>query len=46
MKPNTMSLHGLWPSLKSGKMLPTCNTGAEIPVVNDGTEVFKQMEVT
>ena len=46
MKPNTMSLHGLWPSLKSGKMLPACNSGKTIYVENDGTPVFKRMEVT
>ena len=46
MKPNTMSLHGLWPSLKSGKMLPACNTGKTINVENDGTPIFQRMEVT
>lgn len=46
MPKNTMSLHGLWPSLKSGKMLPQCNTGKEIPVKNDGSDVFKRMEIT
>ena len=46
MPKNTMSLHGLWPSLKSGKMLPQCNTGKEIPVKNDGSALFKRMEIT
>lgn len=27
-----MTLHGLWPSLKSGNMLPECNTGKDIPI--------------
>ena len=44
MKKNTMSIHGLWPSLKSGKMLPQCNSGTTIDVENDGSAIFEQME--
>jgi len=27
-----MTLHGLWPSLKSGSFLPECNPGEEVPI--------------
>lgn len=27
-----MTLHGLWPSLKSGSMLPDCNSGKDVPI--------------
>ena len=40
MKKNTMTIHGLWPSLKSGKMLAQCNSGTTIDVENDGSEIF------
>lgn len=38
MKPipkNEMSIHGLWPNLKSGKRLPDCHTGPEILIGED-----------
>ena len=38
---NTMTLHGLWPSLKSGKQLNTCTSGIDIK--DDGSELFKSM---
>lgn len=38
---NHMSIHGLWPSLKSGSRLPDCNTGAEISIVDDGSSTFQ-----
>lgn len=38
---NHMSVHGLWPSLKSGARLADCNTGAEISIVDDGSATFQ-----
>jgi ribonuclease I len=39
---NKMTIHGLWPSLKSGKYLSQCTTGVEI--VDDGTALFTDMK--
>ncbi len=38
---NTMTMHGLWPSLKSGKYLDQCTTGVEIE--DEDTELFERM---
>ena len=38
---NEMSLHGLWPSLKSGKEMKPCTSGVEVVV--DESELFKKM---
>ena len=38
---NTMTIHGFWPSLKSGKMLETCTSGVNI--IDDGSTLFKNM---
>ena len=38
-----ISIHGLWPSLLSGKRIPVCNTGAEIDIIEDDTEIFSKM---
>ena len=27
-----MTLHGLWPNLRNGNMLPACNTGKDVPI--------------
>ena len=40
---NEMSIHGLWPSLQSGKRLPSCNDGKEVEIVEDKSELFKKM---
>ena len=39
---NTMTIHGLWPSLKSGKYLDDCTTG--VTIVDDGSSLFKDMK--
>ena len=39
---NTMTIHGLWPSLKSGKQLSPCSSGVEVE--EDGSELFKNMK--
>ena len=38
---NTMTIHGLWPSLKSGKYLNDCTSGVNIE--DDGSELFLKM---
>jgi ribonuclease I len=38
-----ISIHGLWPSLLSGKRLPVCNSGTEIDIIEDDTEIFSKM---
>ena len=37
-------MHGLWPSLTSGKMMETCNQAKTIEVIEDGSEVFTEMD--
>lgn len=37
---NHMSIHGLWPSLKSGSQISTCNTGTQVSIVDDGSSTF------
>ena len=39
---NCMSIHGLWPSLKSGAMLNQCTNG--VKVVDDGSSLFSNMK--
>ncbi len=39
---NTLTIHGLWPSLKSGKQLSTCTSG--VSIVDDGSTLFKNMK--
>ena len=39
---NTMTIHGLWPSLKSGKRLNQCTSGVTID--DDGSQLFKDMK--
>ena len=39
---NKMTIHGLWPSLKSGKYLSDCTSG--VTINNDGSTMFKNME--
>ena len=39
---NTMTIHGLWPSLKSGKMLQPCTSGVKIK--EDGSDLIKDMK--
>ena len=39
---NKMTIHGLWPSLKSGKYLAECTSGVEI--VDDGSSLFTDMK--
>ena len=38
---NTMTIHGLWPSLKSGKYLDECTSG--VSVEDDGSALFLNM---
>ena len=38
---NKMTIHGLWPSLKTGKYLKDCTTGVNI--IDDGSDLFKDM---
>ena len=37
-----LTLHGLWPSLTTGKQIPVCNKGT-IPIIDDGSETFLEM---
>ena len=39
---NKMTIHGLWPSLKSGKYLSQCTNGVKI--VDDGSSLFTDMK--
>jgi ribonuclease T2 len=39
---NAMTIHGLWPSLKSGQMLKDCTSG--VKVVDDGSSLFSDMK--
>jgi ribonuclease I len=39
---NTLTIHGLWPSLKNGKRLNPCTSGVKIK--DDGSELFKRMK--
>ena len=39
---NKMTIHGLWPSLKSGKYLSDCTSG--VSVVDDGSPLFSDMK--
>ena len=38
---NTMTIHGFWPSLKSGQTLSTCTSGVEIK--DNGDKLFQEM---
>ena len=39
---NTMTIHGLWPSLKSGKSLSDCTSG--VTIKDDGSSLFTNMK--
>ena len=39
---NTMTIHGLWPSLKSGKYLDDCTS--DVDIVDDGSSLFTNMK--
>ena len=39
-----MSIHGLWPSLKSGASMSECNTGTQLSVTNDGSSLITKMK--
>ena len=39
---NTLTIHGLWPSFKSGKQLDPCTSGVSIR--DDGSELFKNLK--
>ena len=39
---NTMTIHGLWPTLKSGKKLKTCTSG--ISIDDDGSQLFEDLK--
>ena len=39
-----MTIHGLWPSLSTGKNLDYCNPGADIPIEDSGSENFENMK--
>ena len=38
---NAMTIHGLWPSLKSGTYLKECTSG--ITITDNGSSLFQQM---
>ena len=40
---NSMTIHGLWPSLKSGKRLKECTSGKKI--TDNGSSLFQSMRV-
>lgn len=40
---NTMTIHGLWPSLKSGTYLDDCTSGVDI--VDDSSSLFTEMKI-
>lgn len=40
---HSMTIHGLWPSMSSGTILPDCNQGDEIPIIDDGSSLFLEM---
>ena len=40
---NTMTIHGLWPSLKSGTYLDDCTSGVDI--VDAGSSLFNEMKI-
>ena len=40
---NILTIHGLWPSLQSGKILPDCNTGKYVQVREQSSYLFDQM---
>ncbi len=42
MRKNTFSLHGLWPGLLSGELLPACTTG--IVIEPDESPLYKTMD--
>ena len=39
---NKLTIHGLWPSLKSGKYLSDCTSG--VTIVDDGSSLFTDMK--
>ena len=39
---NTLTIHGLWPSLKSGKYLDDCTSG--VTITDDGSSLFENMK--
>lgn len=40
---HSMSIHGLWPSLSSGKSLRDCNIEDQIDILDSGSSVFLKM---
>ena len=42
MEANIMNIHGLWPSLKTGKSLKTCTSGVQI--VEENSKLFSDMK--
>ena len=40
---HSMSIHGLWPSMSSGKSLQDCNGGKDIDIIDKGTDTFLEM---
>ena len=41
---NEMSIHGLWPSLKSGSSMSSCNSGTQVSIKDDGSDIFYDMK--
>ena len=37
---NHMTIKGLWPNKRNGKIVPICNQGDEIPIIDDGSSTF------
>ena len=44
LEPNIFTIHGLWPSLKSGKMLEDCTTGVKI--VEKTTRLYSDLKLS
>lgn len=40
---NILRIHGLWPSMRNGKLLPTCNTKTQIQINPTESEPFTTM---
>lgn len=40
---NTLTIHGLWPSLKNKQRISVCHTGDKIHVKDDGSNIFNDL---
>ena len=46
LDPNILRIHGLWPSMRNGELLPTCNKGRQISINKKNVEPFDSMKQT